>query len=504
MKLRKNSIGRKLWNYFALFAMVTLLLLWLLQTVFLQSFYDRMQLGRVKRAAGEIAEGVENGGEFRFIDRIAYENSMQVILTDENGNIWYRADEYSSTESSTERGGQNPYWNDQNPYRADEKPSWQIGKEQYLPEEYPAFLERLTESAGDEVSYELTSDAGGRNLIYGKMLSGPEETLILYINTPIGAVQPTVQILRTMLLAVTGVSLLLGLALAYFFARRFAKPVAALSAQAREMAEGKEDIAFERGFCDELDELSETLETTAGSLAKLEHSRRELLANITHDLRTPLTLISGYAEKIEDLSWEDREEARTDAAVIQREAKRLTLLVNDILDYSALQSGGAAFEFHPVNLSELAEKVLGQFQVLSEQKNLTFERRIEPGLYVTADEQRISQVFYNLTANAVTHVGEDKVIGLRVYRNGNMVRTEVYDHGSGIASEELPHIWDRYFTSRQRRRSEHGTGLGLSIVKEILTAHKARYGVESGEEKEGGRGSLFWFELEECTVTERS
>ncbi len=463
-----------------MFAMITLLLLWLLQIVFLQSFYNQMQLRSVKNAADEIAANIENDNIFRFIDNIAYENAMQIILTDQNGVIWYRVDEYSSA-----------YQINQNPYREDSKLNWQIGMYQNLPEDYSSFLQKLLESTDGTISYELVSDANSTNLIYGKMISGIEKPLILYINTPVGAVQSTIKILRTILLIVTGLLLLVGSALAYFFARRFAKPIAAISMQAKEMANGRDNIVFEKGFCDELDELSDTLHRAAQSLAKLERSRRELLANITHDLRTPLTLIIGYAEKIEDLSWQDREEACQDAAIIKRESDRLTLLVNDILDYSVLQSGSAVFDFQLVNISELAENVLIQFHVICEQQNLAIERNIEPGMSVMADKQRIAQVFYNLITNALIHVGEDKIVGIKVYQNGETVRVEIYDRGSGIAQTDLPHIWERYFTSRERRRSENGTGLGLSIVKEILTAHMAQYGVISRE----GHGSCFWFEL---------
>lgn len=480
MKSNRNSISIKLWKYFALFAMVTLVLLWLLQTVFLQTFYNRMQLKSIEKAADEIAENIKSDNDFNFIDRIAYENSMQIILTDTSGNIRYRVDEYSSA-----------YQTNQNPYREDDKKNWQIGMYRNVPEDYPAFLQSLFESADGNISYELSSDAKSVNLIYGKVIYCSDEMLVLYINTPIGAVQSTIKILRTMLLAVTGLLILIGFALAYFFARRFAKPVSAISAQAKEMAGGKEDIIFEKGFCKELDELSDTLEETARSLAKLEHFRRELLANISHDLRTPLTLINGYAEKIEDLSWDEREEARCDAAIIKRESKRLTLLVNDILDYSVLHSGSVSFDFQPVNISELAKKVLIQFHVICEQQNLICEQHIEPGLSVMADEQRISQVFYNLIVNAITHIGSDNVIGLKAYQNGKNVRVEIYDHGQGIAQADISHIWERYFTSRERGRSENGTGLGLSIVKEILNAHAAQYGVISKE----GQGSCFWFEL---------
>lgn len=483
MKFSKNSIGIKLWKYFVLYAAITLALLWLLQTVFLQGFYSQMQLKSVEQAANDIAENLKSEEDFLLLDSIAYENSFQIILTDWNGNIRYSVDQYSSA-----------YRENQNPYQSGTKQSWQMGLHQSLPEDYDSFLDALSASEDGSVSYELASETDHSNWIYGKALSLTGEQLVLYINAPIGAVYSTVVILRTLLLAVSFLLLCIGFGLAYLFARRFARPIIKLSAQTKKLAEGGNTITFEKGFCTELDALSSTLDETAQSLARLENSRRELLANVTHDLRTPLTLISGYAEKIGDLSWEEREEACQDAAIIKREANRLTLLVNDILDYSVLQSGAASFNLQSVNISRLAEKVILQFQVLHEQKQIIFEQSIEPELYVTADEQRLSQVFYNLIANAITHVGNNRIVGVRVSRKGKTVRVEVYDHGQGISQENIPHIWDRYFTSRERKRSENGTGLGLSIVKEILTAHSAEYGVNS----QTGQGSCFWFELFCC------
>lgn len=168
MKSNRNSISIKLWKYFALFAMVTLVLLWLLQTVFLQTFYNRMQLKSIEKAADEIAENIKSDNDFNFIDRIAYENSMQIILTDTSGNIRYRVDEYSSA-----------YQTNQNPYREDDKKNWQIGMYRNVPEDYQAFLQSLFESADGNISYELSSDEKSVNLIYGKVIYCSDETLVL-------------------------------------------------------------------------------------------------------------------------------------------------------------------------------------------------------------------------------------------------------------------------------------------------------------------------------------
>lgn len=485
MKFNRNSIGVRLWSYFALLTVMILVLLWLLQTVFLQTFYDRMLMKTAESAADAIAGILETDGAVPAVSDFAYEHSMQVIVTDFEENIFVHVDEYSSS-----------YQNGQNPYSDGKMRSWQKGVYRNLPEDYAAFLEKLRESADGTVSYEADSGRAGRNYICGRTLSVSGKEAALYINTPLGAVQSTVGILRTILLAVTGISLVIGLILAWVFAGNFARPIGAITGKARNMAGGKEGAGYVKGFCSELDELSETLDKTAESLTRLEHARRQMLANITHDLKTPLTLIHGYAEKISDLSCTEPEEARKDAEVIQREASRLTLLVSDILDYSALQAGSGRLSLRPVNISALAEKIAGQFDLFCSRNNIKTEEQIRLELYVFADEQRVSQVLYNLIANAVSHVGEDRLAGVRVFPSKGLVRVEVYDHGEGIRPEDAEHIWERYFTSRERKRSSVGTGLGLAIVKEILEAHQAAYGVVSGERS----GSCFWFELKRCST----
>lgn len=186
--------------------MVTLALLWLLQTVFLQSFYDWMQLENVKRAAGEIAENMEKEGDYHIVDRIAYENSMQVILTDMDGNILCRVDEYSPTYAQEQESQE----------EETKKQSWQIGKYRNLPKGYASFLQGLLESPGGYVSFTPATEIGGSHLVYGKLIHCGDKTVALYMNTPMGAVQPTVKILRTILFAVTGLLLFVGFILAFF------------------------------------------------------------------------------------------------------------------------------------------------------------------------------------------------------------------------------------------------------------------------------------------------
>lgn len=453
--------------------------LWLLQTVFLQTFYDRMTIRNAERAASEIADALSSGDLSR-MDELASENSLLIFLTDAQGNVLYSADEHASLyEKNWSRGNGN------NPYRTEERMGWQAGAFRNLPRDYSGFLTRLAESPDGTVGF-ATED--GAAYIWGAVL---EEGDILYISTPLGAVGAAVGILRGQLLWVTALSLVLGFLMAWWFSGRFARPVAALSVQARHLGEGDFRPDYTEGFCAELDDLSGTLKETSQRLQRLENARRELLANVSHDLRTPLTMIKGYAEMVRDISWSDGAQREADLAVIIREADRLTGLVNDILEESSLRTGQDAGTRTPVDLSAAARAAAEQFAPLCARRELTLETDIQPGLWVTGDEKQLQRVLYNWLDNAIRHSGPGQSVRLSLKRETGLARAEVRDHGPGIAPENLPHIWDRYYTAEERRETG-GTGLGLAITREILKRHSARFGVES----QPGQGSLFWFTLE--------
>lgn len=482
MKWKRNAFGAKLWRYFALFAAIIFAALWLLQTVFLQSFYNGMVIRNVEAVAEQIAAQQDDTELGRYLDSLASENSLLIFLTDRRGAILYSTDEHSHAYAGADKTRQT----DDQHGGSGELLGWQIGAKRNLslPQEYGVFLQRLEESGDGTVGYPVDN---GSAYVYGMTLGDAA----LYISTPLGAVGATVAILRTQLIWITAASLLLAFIIAYFIARRFARPVAVLSAQAGHMAQGELARGFEKGFCAELDELADTLEQTAATLARTENFRREFLANISHDLRTPLTMIRGYAEMVRDISWEDEKQRETDLTVIIREANRLSGLVGDILDYTALQAGTRENAFEAIDLSAAAREVLAQFEPLCARGSCRIDACVEPGLTVCGDRRQLARVLYNLIDNAISHAGENKAVQVTVKAAGAGVRAEVRDFGAGISPEDLPHIWERYFTLKQQKRNEQGSGLGLAISKEILKAHGAEFGAES----EWGQGSIFWFEL---------
>ena len=469
-----HSIRVKLFRYFTLFAAGVLSLLWVLQTVLLQSAYEGMMRSEVDRVADKLANASPATDFETLLDQTAYQNNMLVYLVSENREVLYATDEHMSARRQPEpegRGAQN-----------------RIGRESVLPADYETFRNMLAQSENGRISYTLASDAAGaRALVLGVQL----EHAVLYISTPLDPLNLTIDILRRQLLYVSIGALAMGLIIAYWIARRFTRPVAAITTQAGALAEGRFPAAFDKGFCSELDDLSDTLTYASHELSKVEGLRRELIANVSHDLRTPLTMIKAYTELIRDISGDDKARREQHLRVIAAEEDRLVQLVNDILVLSEVQAGSASPVLAPLDLSAAVEQVMARFEPLFVSEGYAFRAEITPGLFVIGDSRRLDQVMYNLIGNAMNYIGQDRMVGIRVAGSQDAVRVEVSDHGAGISQDDLPLIWERYYRARDHVRDKAGTGLGLAIVKGILEMHQARYGVQSRL----GEGTTFWFAL---------
>ncbi len=470
----------KLWLWFVLFSAAIFLVLWLLQTVFLQSFYNSMAIHSAEKAAREIAERSADADFYSVIDEAAAANSLLVFVTDADGKILYSSDEYKRLYGET---GQEEHQSD-NPWLSpDEVMNWEKGALRNLPYSYKAFIEKLAASGADSVSF-VTED--NTAYVTGSVLGGGN---VLYISMPLGTVGGTVRILRLQLVWVSALSLVLGFCLAWVISKRFERPVAKIADSAKQIAAGNYHPELPKGFCAELDDLSDTLGETALSLERAKNAQRDFLANVSHDLRTPLTMIKGYAEMVKDISWEDPQRRESDLTIIMREADRLTALVNEVLDFSAMQSNHVPHEYGIIDLSRAVRDVIGQFAPFCEQNGYVIETEITDGVTARADEAQIKRVIYNFIDNAVNHTDESKKIKVSLTAGDGSARFSVTDHGKGIADEEIPYIWDRYYTARNRKNKAVVSGLGLSIAKEILMAHGAGFGVDNKP------NCTFWFEL---------
>ena len=316
--------------------------------------------------------------------------------------------------------------------------------------------------------------------------------VLLLVNAILTPVSATTQTLRLQLALVTVLLAALAVLLGLYLSNRVSKPIISISREAEKLAKGDFSVHFSALGYLEAARLADTLNYAAAELGKTEELRRELMANISHDLRTPLTMIEGFAEMMRDLPSENTPE---NAQVIVDEAHYLSALVRDILDLSKLESGVQEMRPEPLNLTETVRQMVQRYGALCQSEGFTIRVEAEEELWVQADALRLQQVLYNLVNNALAYTGPDKLVLVRQVRKDGLARVEVRDTGKGIAPEDLPYIWDRYYKvdKKSHQRALVGTGLGLSIVKKILVAHNAQFGVESSES-----GSTFWFELPLC------
>lgn len=481
MKIKFKSFKMKLWLYFVLFTALIFTVLWLLQTVFIQNFYNDMLISNTKEAAEKIVVSCSDENFGDIIDELSLSNSILVYITDCDGNILYISDQFKGL--SVKNHGKLADEIEENivKKRFFESDRHQ-GEYRSLPEGFGEFLETLSSSEGG-----VYENIGDGLYIYGTYIhSDSGEKYVLYISTTLDAVGPAVDIIRVQLIWGTVISLITGFILAWFIARGFARPVAKLTEKAEHIGENDFPEGFKKGFCSELDELSDVLDETSDKLKKSRGFQRELLANVSHDLRTPLTMIKGYAEMIRDISRTDEQQCNSDIEVIVREADRLSAMVNEILEYSEMQSAERKPEFECVDFSAVVKRVCSNFESLYGREGGHIETEIEKAIMISGNVGRLERAVYNLLDNAVRHNGESKIIRVRLFKENQKVKLSITDYGNGIPAEELENIWDRYYTYRQRDK-KGVSGLGLAIVKQIVTMHRGTCTVESSI----GEGSTF-------------
>lgn len=486
MKHKKLSIKWKIFLYMLCFMGILLLILWLFQTVYLDTFYKKIKTNELESALSHVETMSVDEDFSQAVDTIAESYDVCILVTDFEGKTLFSADKNMNCA---------------------------IHK---LPTEE---LVRIMKKAGDGEVIKIKNNIGlsfdkdinnkdkRPNRFEDKMNMPPKdeyESLMLvkiitlndgtqcaaFLNSIISPVSATVYTLRIQLIYISVIMVVIALVMAVVIAVKVSRPIININNSAKKMARGDYNIKYDVGSYKEISELSKTLNYTVSELKKTEDLQHELIANVSHDLRTPLTMITAYSEVMRDIPGENSPE---NVQVIIDEANRLTNLVNDMLDISKLQAGVDTLNAREYNLTSGIKSVIDRYAKLVEQDGykVIFKYK-EEDIMVRADEFKIYQVLYNLVNNAINYTGPDKTVTIKQIVNGEIVRIEVTDTGDGIAEEELANVWERYYKAdKKHKREVMGTGLGLSIVKNILKLHDAKYGVLS----KVGEGSTFWFEL---------
>ncbi len=316
----------------------------------------------------------------------------------------------------------------------------------------------------------------------------------LLVRYPIAAITAAVKQMELYMLIIALCAFVVAFFISYELAKKLSLPLKDISGTAKKLAEGDYSVQFNSAEYSEIAKLSDTLNYMKEEIKKTDDFQKELISNVSHDLKTPLTMIKAYASMIKEISGDDPEKREKHLQIIIDESDRLTGLVNDILNTSKISAGLDQLNLKVFNLTELLYGVINSFSYLQETQDYKLMVDVEPNLYTSADEEKIKQVIYNLISNAVNYTGDDKTvyITLKYSPEDDRIKFSVRDTGRGIPESDIAHIWDRYYRgSENHSRPVKGTGLGLNIVKIILKGHSFNFGVESKE----GEGSLFYVDF---------
>ncbi len=481
---RGISIRWKLALYFGIFVAIMLVVTWVFQVYLLDTFYERAKEDEIKRSARELAEVVES-------DRLPMEVYAQALRSSTSIGV-YKIEDGAATllidQDSTGESG--------------------IAADQALLADY---YRMASEEGGSYLGYfgiggyevgrmsisEIFFGGGadalrreGVRMVHVRIVTGESGANYMILldsaTQPMGSV---VQMLRTQFLWITTILLLCAAVMVFLLYRHISSPLVRMNESAKMLAKGKYDTEFSGEGYLETRELADTLNYAARELSSLDSLQKELIANISHDLRTPLTMIKGYSEVMRDIPDENTPE---NVQVVIDETERLSELVDDILDLSKIRSGTRMPDYEVLDLAAALDETLKRYDALVRHRGYKINAEIDGEAWIRADHGMILQVLYNLINNAINYTGDDLSVSVTQSVSEGRVRISVSDTGEGIAPEQLPLVWNRYYkVDRVHRRAMIGTGLGLSIVKEILDTHGAAYGVES----KIGVGSVFWFEL---------
>lgn len=461
-----NSMIPKIFIYLMGFGAIILALTWVLQTLFMNTFYEQMKINEVEKISSQIEEQYRSGDQLLgdTIQRLATSDDVYVIIETLDGSVTFSP-------------------NSESMFLGD-----------FFNREKTEIKKRLTKNPRSSVSLSLSYKEDDYNVLaYGKLLNSTRDNyVLLYIISPLYPMSSTITILQDQLIMITIIALILAIILSFFLSRKIAKPLGHITKTAVELGRGNYDIHFESDSFTEIDTLADTLNTVTAELNKTNQYQQDLIANVSHDLKTPLTMIKSYAEMIRDISGDSPQKRDAHLQVIIDETDRLNTLVSDMTSLSRMQSGQIQLERVEFDLVETVASVMETYNILAEQEGYVFTVNMpDYPVVLSGDQGKMKQVISNLISNATKYCGQDKAIEISITITGNNLAVfRVSDHGQGISPGELPHVWDRYFkTSTNHVRTTEGSGLGLSICKEILILHGYRYGADSVLEK----GSTFWF-----------
>lgn len=412
----REKLKVKVFKYLLGFTLIIMLILWLLQTVFLNDMYKFVRSRQLDSAIEYFQENIDNKSIQEIIDTIEADKDIMVRITED----------YKRPDMHKGDGG------------------------------------RFKPQAIEKVAKFKLSNNDVLSVTFYAMI------------TPLTSSVDTLQI---QLILVTLIVMILSIFFAIIISKKISSPIEDINSSAKELSKGNFKTKFHGQGYLEIKELSDTLNKTSSELSKLDSYRRELLANISHDLRTPLSIIYTHVEMMYDFP-EEIDKKNLD--VVIKETKRLSNLVNDILDVTKIEAGNTGLRKTTYSITNSVKNIVDRISIMTQKEGYIIEFDPEKNITVFADEIKIEQVIYNLLTNSITHSGNNKKVRINQIWSEKEVKYEFIDYGEGIEEKDIDNIWDRYYkVDKTHKRNVIGSGLGLSIVKNIIDLHGGSYGVES-------------------------
>ena len=351
------------------------------------------------------------------------------------------------------------------------------------------------------------------NSSYLEMYGFMDNDGVFVMRMAVESIRESISVFNKFFVIVSGIVIFIGIILMFFMAKSFSKPILELANISKRMTNLEFDVKYTGNSNDEIgvlgnsmNEMSTKLESTISELKKannellkdiekkneIDEMRKEFISNVSHELKTPLALISGYAEGLVDCVNDDEESRNYYCEVIIDEASKMNKMVKQILSLNKLESGHEVTEMEHFDICQVINGVKQSFDIMFEQKGIVCELNIDNSVMVWADEFRIEEVLTNYISNAVNHCDGDRVIKISTELKDDKVRIGVYNTGKCISEEELDKVWIKFYKIDKARSREYGgSGIGLSIVKAIMEAHNQNFGVNNCKD-----GVEFWFELD--------
>ena len=460
LKNKGSKLKYKTLFYLIVFSVFILLLLWESQLLMSRFLYERYQVQDVNKIVRNIKD-MDNEHLVRYLKEVVYLNNVCIEYEKDDETKMFFND--ASTGCLLGRNDE-----DVIDYKED-------------------LLEKSKEIAA--VKFKV-KEFDTRGVLYKvKVHDG-----YVFVFSLLSNVNKNYLTVKNQLIYITVVVIIFAILISLYLSSVITKPILDINNNAKLLAEGNYEVKFDHCGIKEIDELSDTLNYLESEVSKTDEYRRDLLANVTHDLKTPLTMIKAYAEMVRDITYKDKKKREENLNVIIAEADRLNVLVGDILTLSKLEANYDVLEIETFDLAEEIKEVLTRYDYLKEEGyNIVAEMPEE--VLVRADKKKISQVIYNLINNAINYTGDDKNVTIRVTLEKREYLVEIVDTGKGIEEDKIDHIWDRYYKNeKNHKRNKVGTGLGLFIVKNILESHNFSYGVNSVIDE----GTTFFFRIKKA------